>query len=190
MFALGLSDGRIQFIDRSSGVETSSLTLGPGGSVTSLAFSPDGLYLAAGYADTSIAVWNFTMGFPQGVLTGHTSPVLSLAFAADNRTLASGSADGNIFLWDVSTMRSTAGPFSRRASQVTALAFHPGGRYLFAGSGGGSVDYWLVNPFDWRDLACLRAGRNLTPEEFNQYFPGQPYRQTCTDRTFNERTTP
>lgn len=29
------------------------------------------------------------------------------------------------------------------------------------------------------ELACRTAGRNLTQEEWNQYFREEPYRKTC-----------
>lgn len=31
----------------------------------------------------------------------------------------------------------------------------------------------------WDDAACRVAGRNLTTEEWQRYFPGEPYRETC-----------
>jgi hypothetical protein len=178
--AVGLSGGRVQLINTSSGDVKGILPLGPAGSVTSLAYSPDGVYIAAGFDDASIWIWNFNQNSPSNdSLTDHSSPVLSLAFADSGEILASGSADGNIFLWNVEVMRNLAGPLGGRSAQVTALSFHPTGRYLFSGSAVGTVDYWLVNPQDWRELACLRAGRNLTQAEFKTYFLGQEYRISC-----------
>jgi WD40 repeat protein len=71
--------------------------------VTSLAFSPDGAVLAAGYADQTIALWDIdthqAIGEP---LTGAPENVLSLAFTLDGTKLLSGSLDGTLLYWDVS----------------------------------------------------------------------------------------
>jgi hypothetical protein len=39
---------------------------------------------------------------------------------------------------------------------------------------------WNIDPSTWPGLACERAGRNLTPDEWNRYMPAdEPYRSTC-----------
>jgi len=75
------------------------------GEVTSVAFSPDGRYLAVGtqggsgvqLIDTSS--WQVIRTFE-----GHTGSVLSVAFSPDGMLLASGSYDETIKLWDISDL--------------------------------------------------------------------------------------
>ncbi len=72
------------------------------GSVYSVAFSPDGKYLAVGTGGGSsvqlidIGSWRVVRTFE-----GHTDWVLSVAFSPDGLLLASGSWDKTIKLWDV-----------------------------------------------------------------------------------------
>ncbi len=72
------------------------------GTVLSVAFSPDGQYLAVGTAGGSsvqlidIGSWRVVRTFE-----GHTGSVSSVAFSPDGRLLASGSEDKTIKLWYV-----------------------------------------------------------------------------------------
>jgi hypothetical protein len=45
---------------------------------------------------------------------------------------------------------------------------------------GREVLLWSMRPEALIDRACEIAGRNLTKEEWRQYFPGEPYRKTCS----------
>jgi WD40 repeat protein len=67
----------------------------------SLAFSPDGLRLAAGGNDGMIRIWNPLVGMIVKVIPAHTSRVTSLAFAPSGRILASASADATVRFWNV-----------------------------------------------------------------------------------------
>jgi serine/threonine protein kinase len=68
------------------------------GEVTSVAWSPDGLFLASGAADNSVRVWNIDQGQSQ-VFNGHTAEVLSVAWAPDSSFLASGGVDATVRIW-------------------------------------------------------------------------------------------
>ena len=44
------------------------------------------------------------------------------------------------------------------------------------------VRLWNIDPASWPGIACERAGRNLTPTEWERYLPaGEPYRATCSE---------
>src|ERR1051326_3413205 len=66
--------------------------------VKSVAFSPDGHELAAGYAGGKIRLWNAQTSQAIATLLGQTSDVQSVAFSPDGTCLASGSQDGPLCL--------------------------------------------------------------------------------------------
>ena len=104
------------------------------GSVTSIAFSPDGRTLASG-GYREIHLWDGVSGTHQQTLIGHLYQVWSLAFSPDGRTLASRGSDNKVHLWDAITggHRQTLTGYTK---DVRTVAFSPDGRTLAVGYGG------------------------------------------------------
>ncbi|RIK78574.1 MAG: hypothetical protein DCC67_11425 [Planctomycetota bacterium] len=69
-------------------------------SVCSMAYSPDGSRLAAGYGDGVIQIWDVATGRLHAELAGHERQVMDVAFAPDGRTLLSASSE-SVRLWAV-----------------------------------------------------------------------------------------
>ena len=78
-----------------------------------------GDYLASGFCDNTIRVWDVTKQPPQEIanLRGHSGNVNSVAFDAFGR-IASGSNDNTIRLWDMTT---------QPPQEIATLEGHSGG---------------------------------------------------------------
>jgi WD40 repeat protein len=122
--------------------------------VFSLAFSPDGRWLASGCEDHQIRVWDVRSGTLVHCLQGHTDEVRSVAFSPQGYVgggralsppspsyhLASGSYDGTLRLWNLASGDSNV---LIAGSPIWSVAFHPvNGHTLATGHHDGSIGLW------------------------------------------------
>jgi RNA polymerase sigma factor (sigma-70 family) len=134
--------------------------------IRSLAFSPDGKYLATGgQANNFIRLWKVADGKEVRHFRASGPEVGALAFAPTGNALASGSDNGELALWDPATGTKTW--HSKQPGEVRALAFAPDGKTLAVG--GGPEYGWrrgkqneaflaLVDAKDGKEVRRVRTG--------------------------------
>jgi WD40 repeat protein len=107
-----------------------------------VAYSPDGLTLAAGSYRGRIRLWDaMTHRERPGPDVANLSSVVCMAYSPDGRCLASGHDDRVVRLWDPETgklLRALAG----HQSAVRSLGFTPDGRELASGSSDATIILW------------------------------------------------
>jgi WD40 repeat protein len=107
---------------------------GHAGSVSAVAFSPDGMLLGTSSDDRTARLWDTATGQAIRILTGHTGTVTGVAFSPDGTLLATTSNDKTGRLWDVAPGQ-TIRILSGHLQAVNGVAFSPDGT-LLATSGG------------------------------------------------------
>ncbi len=115
--------------------------------ILSLAYSPDGEYLAIGN-DAGQVIIDHGDGAKNPhrairLLRGHTAQVNSVAWSSDGQTLASGSDDGTVRLWNPNNGVNFAVLRGHR-KPVRAVAWSRDGRTLASGGTDSTVRIWNV----------------------------------------------
>jgi len=110
----------------------------------SLAFSPDGNWIALGHLSSPIIeVWSVPRGVVAWELAGHTGAIRALAFSPDSRWLASAGVDQAIRLWSINDGKPAA-ILTGHSDEIASLAFFPDGRQLASASRDGTVRLWSM----------------------------------------------
>lgn len=130
-------------------------------------FSPDGRFLAAPYADTTVVVWDLRTLAEAAVLSGHTWSITAIGFSADGSLLGTGDSQGGMKVWSTDTWELVA---EHKSEWVRALTFQGGDR-LITSNGYRAIRVWrlpefeeellLVHQDNVRHLIVLPDGRRL-----------------------------
>ncbi|BAY25472.1 WD-40 repeat-containing protein [Calothrix sp. NIES-2100] len=128
------------------GVKEQNRLEGHGDIVWSVAFSPDGQFLASGSTDRTIKIWH-----PDGTLLqtlkGHNDAVTSVSFSPDGQTLASASLDKTVQIWhrNAITGEFDSQPYKTlegHGDWIYSVSFSPDGELLATGSKDTTIKLW------------------------------------------------
>lgn len=164
--------------------------VGSGSPYPTLAFSPDGVWLATAgghIGDQPPRLWDLRNSSTEPILLigredlGDISSG-GLAFSPDGRWLATW--HGRVRLWDMQDP--TAQPI---LLQGDGVSFSPDGNWFVTESDRTRL-LWNLNISEVREKACQVVGRNFTREEWMLYFPEEEYRKTCDQWLLEPITTP
>lgn len=144
--------------------------------------SPDNRWLVVASGQT-YDLWDMIprdADVPRRVLENLSAPRFSaVAFDPQSRWLVT-SSDESTQRWDLTVADPAAAPVALPRTRLNVKGVSADGRWLIT-SGVQGVELWNMRLEELIDLACRAAGRSLSEQEWKTYFPGQPYRRTCSD---------
>ena len=148
------------------------------GQFLSVVFAPDGQTFATAGLDGHARCWRVGDSKMIADFT-HEASVMSIAYSPDGRYLATGSEDKLARIWEIASGREVLRQEFK--DWADAVAFSPDGRLFAVGSRDHTarIEPWRVP--DLVEQACARLRTNLTPDEWREYLPGDPYRRTCPE---------
>lgn len=120
--------------------------------VRSVAFSPDGQWVASGSLDETVKLWDAKTGDVKD-FGKHSGGVNCIAYSPDGKRIASGGSDNKIIVWDAKTGKVITVLKGQRS--IYTVAFSPNGQQIVSGGIDPTIKIW-----------------DIKTEEVIQTFPG------------------
>jgi WD40 repeat protein len=140
--AAQVADNTVQIFDANTGQPAGQPLRGHDKHVTSIAYSPDGHFIATGSNDKTVHIWDADTGQPIGApLRGHEGTVNAVSYSPDGHRIATASDDKTLRIWDAQTGQPIGAPL-RGDAAVNCVAFSPDGHRLASGDSNGLVQRW------------------------------------------------
>jgi WD40 repeat protein len=129
----GIAANQARLWDFATGAEQRRFQ-GRYGTVTSVAFSPDGGTALTGSEANIVQLWDVATGKEKRRLEGHSSYITSAVFSHDGRSVLTGSDDKTARLWDADTGKEIR-EFVGHSSGVSSVAFSHDDRLVLTAGG-------------------------------------------------------
>lgn len=177
--ATASEDGTARVWDAESGDELVVLA-GHADWVRCAVWDETGTRIVTASEDGTARVWDAESGVELLVLGTHTAGVSDAAWSEDGTRIVTSGRDGTARIWDAESgaeLAVLAGPISAGEDREWRGA----DVQVITASGDDTARVFYVSMEDLLEIACQRAVRDMTREEWKRYMGVEAYRETCPD---------
>jgi hypothetical protein len=180
---LDLADGGKKLLDLSTKFTVVASNNKTAVSASSVATSPNGRYLALGYSDGTVRIWDFlgeqrSLDRMPEAQNYHTATIQDLVFSNDSRMLGVASMDKSASLWQIET-NGDEQPYkdskfvpiklNDHDDWVMSVAFSEKGDRFYSGTQNGVIKIWETNMDIYSNEICQRVQANLSDKAWRKY---------------------
>jgi DNA-binding SARP family transcriptional activator/WD40 repeat protein len=151
----------------------------PGGIVYEVASDPNGRFLAAVMSDGTLRVIDPGDGHALAPpLQATEGEAFNVSVSPDGAYISVSGWPPRLTVWDTRTFRQVGIPLPLDLDALEARSrFTPDGHLVV--TSGDVMREFDIDPATWLERACREAGRTLSPAEYEEVLPGEPYRPAC-----------
>src|SRR5262249_28840741 len=115
------------------------------------------------------------MKYPDG------EPLRTMDASKNGKLIITGGNEGQVQLWDGVERLLIASLRLEQASRLAAVALAPNGEFFVTAQPGPKHSTILVwpGPERWADIICSKLNTNMSPEEWQNVWPGLDYTKQC-----------
>jgi WD40 repeat protein len=128
-------------------------------SISAVALSRDGRWLACGIRDGTVRVWEVGVDEPRWTFATDPAWTRSLAFSADSTRLAAGNWAGNLRVWNLADGMLATSQDAHPGAPIASLAFTPNGDRLATGSYDATIKVWDTGT--WTSTQSFKGHKGL-----------------------------
>lgn len=132
---------KLHLIETESGNELGELSPAPAGTPRTVAWSPDGKWIATGGDGSTVQLWNVKDRLLSKDLKGHSRRVQSLAFSRDSTSLLSGGQDRTLRSWDVDSGQESRAPI-KTGFDLWSLQYSHDSRFILGAGRHEDIFLW------------------------------------------------
>ncbi|MGH2497943.1 MAG: protein kinase domain-containing protein [Ktedonobacteraceae bacterium] len=111
------------------------------GGIRTIAWSPDGQYIASAGTDKTVVVRDISSGVVVYAFHGHTDELWSVSWSPDSKYVASSGLDRTVHVWEATTGYSQT-VYMEHQEPVRSVAWSPDGKYLASAGDDKTVQIW------------------------------------------------